>query len=33
VNLLCIDGLDLASLPVKTFDGEHWEEAAKAFRR
>lgn len=33
VNVLCIDGLDVAALPVKHFDGEHWEEAAKAFLR
>ena len=31
VNLRCVDGIDLDSLPVKRFDGEHWEEAAKAF--
>jgi hypothetical protein len=30
VNLRCIDGLDLAALPVQPFDGEHWEEAARA---
>lgn len=33
VNVRCIDGVDLASLKIKTFDGEHWEEAAKAFLR
>jgi hypothetical protein len=31
VNVRCIDGLDLAALPVRHFDGEHWEEAARAF--
>ncbi len=31
VNVRCIDGLDLASLKVGLFDGEHWEEAARAF--
>src|SRR5262245_10285254 len=31
VNVRCIDGVDLASLPVRSFDGEHWEEAPKAF--
>jgi hypothetical protein len=31
VNVRCIDNVDLASLPVRRFDGEHWEEAAKAF--
>ncbi len=30
VNVRCIDGVDLSSLPVVPFDGEHWEEAAKA---
>jgi hypothetical protein len=33
VNVNCIDGLDLSSVEVRTFDGEHWEEAAKAFQR
>ena len=33
VNVRCIDGVDLASLTVKRFDGENWEEAAKAFQR
>ena len=27
VNVRCIDGIDLSSLSVKTFDGQHWEEA------
>ncbi len=27
VNVRCIDGVDLSSLPTKTFDGQHWEEA------
>ena len=31
VNVRCIDKADLSSLPVRRFDGEHWEEAAKAF--
>jgi hypothetical protein len=31
-NVRCIDGLDLAALPQHTFDGEHWEDAAKALR-
>jgi len=30
VNLRCIDALDLAALPVQTFDGQNWEEAAQA---
>ena len=32
-NVLCIDGVDAKSLPQRHFDGEHWEDAAKAFRR
>lgn len=31
VNVRCIDEVDLDSLKVRKFDGEHWEEAAKAF--
>lgn len=31
VNVRCIDGVDLAALPVRHFDGEHWEAAAQAF--
>jgi hypothetical protein len=30
VNVRCIDGVDLAALPVKRFDGANWEEAARA---
>lgn len=30
VNVRCLEGVDLKSLPVQLFDGEHWEEAAKA---
>ena len=33
VNVRCLDGVDLESLRVRPFDGEHWEEAASAFRR
>jgi len=29
-NVRCIDGVDLASLEVRTFDGANWEAAAKA---
>ena len=32
VNIRCLEGMDLASLPVHTFDGEHWEDAARALR-
>jgi hypothetical protein len=32
-NVLCIDGVDAASLPVRHFDGENWEAAAKAFMK
>src|SRR4249920_877422 len=31
VNVRCIDEVDLSSVPVRQFDGEHWEEAAKEF--
>ena len=31
VNVRCLEGVDLSSLKVRPFDGEHWEEAAKAF--
>jgi hypothetical protein len=27
VNVRCIDGIDIAALSIKTFDGQHWEEA------
>lgn len=30
VNVRCIDGIDLAAIPVQRFDGEHWEAAARA---
>jgi hypothetical protein len=34
VNARCLDGLDPAMLqPGRTFDGQHWEEAAAARRR
>ena len=29
VNVRCIDGVDLALLPLKRFDGANWEQAAK----
>lgn len=32
VNLRCVDGLDVAMLPVEHFDGVHWEEAYRARR-
>jgi len=31
VNLRCIDGVDLAAIPVQAFDGANWETAARAF--
>ena len=31
VNVRCLDEVDLTSLAVHPFDGEHWDEAAKAF--
>ena len=30
VNVRCLEGVDVKSLPVQLFDGEHWEDAAKA---
>ena len=29
VNVRCIDGVDVSSLPLRRFDGANWEEAAK----
>jgi hypothetical protein len=31
VNVRCIAAVDIDSLKVIPFDGEHWEDAAKAF--
>jgi hypothetical protein len=33
VNVRCLEGVELKDIPVRQFDGEHWEEAAKAFLR
>ena len=30
-NVRCIDGIDLSSMKVRSFDGENWEAAAKAY--
>ena len=30
VNVRCIDGIDLKGLPLREFDGENWEAAARA---
>ena len=27
VNARCLDGVDVAAIPVKKFDGAHWEDA------
>jgi hypothetical protein len=32
VNVRCIDGVDLSSLPRRHFDGENWEQAAATFQ-
>lgn len=32
VNARCLDGVDLDALPVRHFDGVHWEESAAAYR-
>ncbi|MEO7335718.1 MAG: GFA family protein [Caldimonas sp.] len=29
VNVRCIDGVDLSSIPVRHFDGANWEHAAE----
>jgi hypothetical protein len=29
VNIRCIDGVDLAALPLRRFDGANWERAAR----
>ena len=31
VNVRCIDGVDLASMKVRRFDGQNWEAAAAAY--
>ena len=31
VNVRCLDGVDLSTIPVRPFDGANWEVAAKAF--
>jgi len=31
INVRCIDEIDLSCVPVRSFDGQHWEEAAKEF--
>lgn len=33
INLRCVDGVDLATLEVHRFDGQHWEDAARAWRQ
>jgi hypothetical protein len=27
VNLRCVEGVDLAGVELRRFDGQHWEEA------
>ena len=27
VNVRCLDGVDVATIPIKTFDGQNWEAA------
>jgi hypothetical protein len=29
VNVRCLDGVDIAKIPIKTFDGQNWEAAMK----
>ena len=30
VNIRCLEGVDVAALKVRLFDGENWEQAARA---
>jgi len=30
VNARCLDGVDISALPIKHFDGRHWEQAMAA---
>jgi hypothetical protein len=30
VNVRCLEGVELSTIPVRSFDGENWEAAAKA---
>jgi hypothetical protein len=32
VNARCLQGIDLAALPIQTFDGQHWEAAYERYR-
>ena len=32
VSVRCIEGVELSSPEVRLFDGENWEEAARALR-
>jgi hypothetical protein len=32
VNVRCLDGVDVASLPRSSFDGRNWEDAVEEFR-
>ena len=29
INLRCVEGIDLDAVAVRTFDGQHWEEAMR----
>jgi hypothetical protein len=32
VNLRCVEGVDLDSLDIGTFDGQNWEESVEEYR-
>jgi hypothetical protein len=32
VNLRCVEGMDLDSLDIGTFDGQNWEDSVEAYR-
>jgi len=33
VNLRCVSGIDIAALPVETFEGQNWDEAILTYRQ
>jgi hypothetical protein len=32
VNLRCVEGVDIAAIPLTSFDGRHWEDAYRRSR-
>jgi hypothetical protein len=33
VNVRCLDAIDLSALTIEQFDGQHWEQAYKRYRK